>query len=53
MLFVLSFHYHNVVYITFLLYLCNQNKAFTITYDIRKADLLSTSKIDITQDNAG
>lgn len=53
MIFIRCFNYIFVVYITFLLYLCNQNKAFTITYDIRKADLLSTSKIDITQDNAG
>lgn len=42
MLFVLPFRYHFVVYIVFLLYLCNQNKAFAITYDIHRADLLST-----------
>ncbi len=42
MLFVLLFYCRIVVYIAFLLYLCNQNKAFAITYDIHKADLLST-----------
>lgn len=53
MTFIHCFNYLFVVYIWFLLYLCNQNKAFAITYDIHKVDLLSTSKIDITQDNAG
>lgn len=41
MTFIYCFNYLIVVYIRFLLYLCNQNKAFTITYDIHKADSLN------------